>query len=181
MLFWGTLIYTMAVRCGIWEKGNILILRSIVCEMPFCCPKRVTVSLIRSDFLGVEGSRCRMKLLSGGERWRVWGYNSDARKEGSFRREKHGPLGSHSPHRVLSASQKCLNSQPCAWVHGLAQGKPVPHFPHREFLWGLKQLKFLGRGVLNEGSIVRHTETCWGAVMRSITHTAHSWQVSRGN
>ena len=59
----------MAVRCGDWEKSNILILRSIVCEISFCCPKCVTVSLIRNDSLGGEGRFHRRRLLSGGDGW----------------------------------------------------------------------------------------------------------------
>lgn len=46
----------MAARCSIWGKSHILILRSIVCEMPFCCPKRVTVAVMRNDVLGADGA-----------------------------------------------------------------------------------------------------------------------------
>lgn len=53
------LIHRMAVRQ--------YILRLIVCEIPFCCPKRVTLPLIRKDFLGREVSLRRRRVLSGGE------------------------------------------------------------------------------------------------------------------
>lgn len=100
MLFWGVLIYTTAVRCGIWEKSNILILRSIVCEMPFCCPKRATVSAIRRDFLGVEDSHCWMRLLSGGG-GRGGGKRGSASQGGVvYERGPHHPLGSCS-HSIL--------------------------------------------------------------------------------
>lgn len=59
-----------AVRGSIWEeKAALLILRSIVCEMPLCCPKRVTAALIRSDFPGVRsGGGCRGWLSRGADR-----------------------------------------------------------------------------------------------------------------
>ena len=71
------------------KKSNILILRSIVCEIPFCCPESVTVSLIRNDSLGGEGRFHWRRLLSGGDGGVGWGGNS----KGEVIEE----LGSHPP------------------------------------------------------------------------------------
>lgn len=48
-------------------RAALLILRSIVCEMPVCCPKRVTAALRRNDFLRVGGIRGCRGWLSGGQ------------------------------------------------------------------------------------------------------------------
>ena len=127
MLLWGVWVHTVAVGCGDWEKSNILILRSIVCEIPFCCPKCVTVSLIRNDSLGGEGRFHRRRLLSGGDGWGGVG--------GQQQRRGHWRAGiTSSPgfwfliHFTLSTTQQCLKTQRRDQSWDLAPGKALLSF-----------------------------------------------------
>ena len=100
----------MAVRRGVWEKSNILILRSIVCEIPFCCPKSVTVSLIRNDSLGgggftggacsLEGRRGRQVSLEEPALWRGGGGRQVSLEEPALWRGG-GGLGENSRGEVI--------------------------------------------------------------------------------
>lgn len=124
ILLWGVHVHTVAVRRGVWEKSNILILRSIVCEIPFCCPKSVTVSLIRNDSLGGEGRFQWRSLLSGGEGWgrqvsleesALWrgagGVGVTTAEERSFKSwDRILPGFPFLIHFVLSTTQKCLKT-----------------------------------------------------------------------
>lgn len=125
-LLWRVCVHTVAVRGGVWEKSNILILRSIVCEIPFCCPKSVTVSLIRNDSPGGESRFHWRRLLSGGEGW-----GGQQQRRGHLRaRVPSSPGFPFLVHFALSTTQKCLKHSAVARAEIWLQVKPFSNFSY---------------------------------------------------